>query len=81
MSVQAREFAQAKALAKKIAATMTRQEIADALNVSLDALDKMHQRGDGPPRFKSSPKRWCYPLMEFRAWQEARLQKPTAQSE
>lgn len=53
--------------------SMTREQVARALHISLDTLDKMHARGEGPPRFRPSPKRWCYPAREFRIWRERRL--------
>ena len=81
MNKHLKDFNEAKALATRIAATLTRQEVATALNVSLDALDKIHERGKGPPRFRSSPGRWAYPLPEFRAWQERRLAEADGQSE
>lgn len=69
-------FKEARKLARQIAgdfATLTREEAAAALNISVDTLDKMHRRGEGPPRFRSSVARWAYPLPEFRRWQETRL--------
>jgi hypothetical protein len=54
-------------------ATLTREQIARALNISLDALDELHDRGHGPPRFRATPRRWAYPAAGFRQWQEQRL--------
>jgi hypothetical protein len=52
--------------------SLTRQQIARALNISLDALEASHRRGEGPPRFRASPRRWAYPAAEVRRWQERR---------
>jgi len=72
------DLAEAKALAKKLGATMSREEVANALGLSLDVLDRLHKRGEGPPRFRVTPHRWCYPLPEFRRWQEQRLAEAEA---
>jgi hypothetical protein len=53
--------------------SLTRQQVARALNISLDALDEMHARDEGPPRFRATPRRWAYPALGFRRWQEQRL--------
>jgi predicted DNA-binding transcriptional regulator AlpA len=53
--------------------SLTREQVARALNVSVDTLDKLHDRGDGPPRFRASPRRWAYPAGEFKRWQEKRI--------
>jgi hypothetical protein len=63
----------AKALARQIAATLTHDETAATLGISPDLLDRIERRGEGPPRFKISGSRWCYPLPELRQWQEAQL--------
>jgi predicted DNA-binding transcriptional regulator AlpA len=51
-------------------AALSREQIARALGISLDTLDKMHARGEGPPRFRASPRRWAYPIGEFKRWQQ-----------
>ena len=38
----------------------TRTQAASMLGVSVDTLDRMHARGDGPERFRISPRRWGY---------------------
>jgi predicted DNA-binding transcriptional regulator AlpA len=53
-------------------ATLTREQAARALGISTDTLDALHARGEGPPRFRASPRRWAYPAAEFRRWQERR---------
>jgi predicted DNA-binding transcriptional regulator AlpA len=53
-------------------AALSRDQVARALGLSLDTLDKLHQRGEGPPRFRASPRRWAYPAAEFRRWQQER---------
>jgi predicted DNA-binding transcriptional regulator AlpA len=55
-------------------AALTREQAARALGISTDTLDELHHRGEGPPRFRASPRRWAYPLQEFRRWQEQRLE-------
>jgi predicted DNA-binding transcriptional regulator AlpA len=52
---------------------LSREQVARALNISVDTLDKLHSRDAGPPRFRASPRRWAYPAAEFRRWQERRL--------
>jgi hypothetical protein len=52
---------------------LSREQVARALSISLDTLDKMHHRGEGPPRFRASPRRWAYPLRDFREWQRQAL--------
>lgn len=52
--------------------TLTRKQAARALGISTDTLDALHVRGEGPPRFRASPRRWAYPAVEFRRWQERR---------
>jgi hypothetical protein len=53
-------------------ATLTREQVARALNITTDTLDKLHAQGAGPPRFRASPRRWAYPAAQFRRWQEQR---------
>ncbi len=52
--------------------SLTREQVARALGVSVDTLDYLHRRGEGPPRFRASPRRWAYPAAKFRKWQEQR---------
>jgi hypothetical protein len=53
---------------------LTRQEVADALNVSIDTLERMHHRNDAPPRFRAGLRIWAYPAGEFRKWRETRME-------
>jgi len=53
-------------------ATLTREQAARALGISVDTLDALHARDEGPPRFRASPRRWAYPAAEFRRWQQRR---------
>jgi hypothetical protein len=53
-------------------ASLTRDQVARALGVCVDTLDALHARGEGPPRFRASPRRWAYPALEFRRWLEQR---------
>jgi predicted DNA-binding transcriptional regulator AlpA len=53
-------------------AALTREQVARALGICVDTLDAMHSRGEGPPRFRASPRRWAYPAQDFRRWQEQR---------
>jgi hypothetical protein len=57
---------------------LTRQQIADALNINVFTLDEMHKKNLGPPRFKASPRRWAYRLDDFRKWQDQQRAKETA---
>ena len=41
-------------LIDELVAVLSREQIARALGISLDTLDKMHARGEGPPRFRAS---------------------------
>ena len=50
-------------------ATLTREQIAKTLGVCVDTLDGMHRRGEGPPRFRASPRRWAYSASAFLEWQ------------
>jgi predicted DNA-binding transcriptional regulator AlpA len=54
-------------------ATLTREQAARALGISLDTLDALHARNEGPPRFRASPRRWAYPAADFRRWQQKRI--------
>jgi len=56
-------------------AVLSRPQVARALTVSLDTLDRLHARGQGPPRVRISPRRWGYPVPEFRHWLKARLRE------
>lgn len=57
--------------------TLTRPEVAEALGISLDVLDRLHKRNAGPPRFRLSPQRWAYPVSALREWQKAKLAEQT----
>jgi len=59
--------------APRVDPVLSRSEVCDALGISLWTLDLMHQRGEGPPRFKISPRRWGYPTSKFLEWQRQRL--------
>jgi hypothetical protein len=52
--------------------TLSREQVARALNICVDTLDEMHRRNEGPPRFRVSPKRWGYRAEGFRRWQQQR---------
>jgi len=52
---------------------LSRSQVAQALGISLDSLDRLHARGEGPPRFRTSPRRWGYPTLLLRRWQTERL--------
>jgi predicted DNA-binding transcriptional regulator AlpA len=58
-------------------AALSREQVAQALGISLDTLDKLHGRGKGPPRFRVSPRRWAYPIRELREWQRQALSAST----
>jgi hypothetical protein len=58
--------------------TLSREQVARCLQISTDALDALHERSEGPPRFRQSPRRWAYPAQEFRKWQEKRLAEAQA---
>jgi predicted DNA-binding transcriptional regulator AlpA len=57
----------------EVYAHFSREQVARALGISIDTLDKLHDRKEGPPRFRASPRRWAYPASEFRRWQERRI--------
>jgi predicted DNA-binding transcriptional regulator AlpA len=59
-------------------ATLTREQAARALGISTDTLDALHNRGEGPPRFRASPRRWAYPATEFKRWQQQRTAEHAA---
>jgi predicted DNA-binding transcriptional regulator AlpA len=54
-------------------AVMTRPQMAAALGISLDTLDRMHQSGEAPPRLRISPRRWGYPVHLYKQWRAGRL--------
>ena len=60
-------------LAPHVDPVLSKQQVADALGIGMSNLDNMHKRGEAPPRFLVSPRRWGYPASLFRAWQRARL--------
>jgi predicted DNA-binding transcriptional regulator AlpA len=41
-------------------------------NLSGDTLDRLHQRGEGPPRIQLSPRRVGYPVGGLRRWLQER---------
>lgn len=49
-----------------------RPRAANLIGGSIDYLEDLEERGEGPPRFQIN-KRWFYPLLELRRWQERRL--------
>ena len=57
---------------------LSRTQVASALGVCCDTLDAMHRRGEGPPRFRASPRRWAYPANGFKRWQEQRCAETAA---
>jgi len=68
------EVARAHAV-KALDPVLTREEVARALNCSIPTLERMHARGEGPPRIKFAIQRWGYPSSKFLAWREAREQQ------
>ena len=52
---------------------LSRAELAGLLGVSIDTLDRMEARGEGPPRFRISPRRWGYPVGGYKQWFAAGL--------
>jgi hypothetical protein len=54
-------------------ASLSREQTARALSISVDCLDRLHDAGRGPPRFRVSPRRWAYPVRELRKWQQEAL--------
>jgi hypothetical protein len=53
--------------------SLTREQVARALGVCVDTLDALHAKGEGPPRFRASPRRWAYPAADFRRWQQRQM--------
>lgn len=51
---------------------LSRTQVARALGISTDALDALHQRKDGPPRIRVSPRRYGYPADGLREWMKSR---------
>jgi len=60
--------------------TLTRHEVAGALGISLDCLDKMAADGTGPKRFRASPRTWRYRAADLEVWQAARIREAVAES-
>jgi predicted DNA-binding transcriptional regulator AlpA len=58
--------------------SLTREQVARALGICEDTLDALHNRGEGPPRFRASPRRWAYPAAAFKRWQEQRTTENAA---
>jgi hypothetical protein len=50
----------------------------EILGIGREALASLHARGDGPPRFKASPRHWRYPVLDFQVWQQRRLEQAAA---
>ncbi len=48
---------------------LTRDEMAEQFGVSVRTLDRWHQLGRGPPRFKIGRK-WLYRVRAYRDWIE-----------
>jgi len=61
-----------------IYSSLTRAAVARAEGICLDTLEEMHRRGDAPPRYKVSPHRWSYPLQEYLAWKQKKLEEAAA---
>jgi hypothetical protein len=59
-------------------AALTREQVARALGIHTDTLEALHRRGEGPPRFRASPRRWAYPADEFKLWQQQQQRANTA---
>jgi hypothetical protein len=51
---------------------LTREEVADLLNVTTNTLEVQHRQGRAPPRLRFG-RQWVYPLKEFLDWRAAAL--------
>jgi predicted DNA-binding transcriptional regulator AlpA len=69
---------QAAGLPAGVDQILSRTQVARILNTSVDTLDRLHERGEAPPRFRMSPKRWGYPASGLRRWQQGRLRAAEA---
>ena len=52
---------------------LSKSQIAADLHTSESTLDRLHARGEGPPRFKVNSRTWIYPLSGYLAWKKARV--------
>jgi predicted DNA-binding transcriptional regulator AlpA len=53
---------------------LSRAQTARLINTSLDTLDRLVQRGEGPPRIRISPRRVGHSLGACRRWLTQRAQ-------
>jgi hypothetical protein len=53
-------------------ASLTRETICRAENIGLKALERLHRKGQAPPRYRVG-RRWSYPLIEYLSWKQRRL--------
>lgn len=52
--------------------SVPRREAARILGISIDTLESLATRNDGPARFRIGT-HWSYPMLELRRWQERKL--------
>jgi predicted DNA-binding transcriptional regulator AlpA len=60
-------------------ANLSLKQIAADLNVSEDAVEALIERGEGPPRFRATPRIWRYPAQDYAIWKARRLAEAEAQ--
>lgn len=60
-------------------ATLSQEQVANALGITMPTLRLLHSRGMGPPRFRAGTTKWAYPLSEFREWQKRRIAEARAE--
>ncbi len=53
-------------------AVLSKKQAAQLINISPDTLDRLHQRGDGPPRLQISDRRVGYRLRDLNLWLKTR---------
>src|SRR5262245_14164070 len=58
--------------------TLKPREVMQILGIGWEALKSLHARGEGPPRYKASPRNWRYPVIECQVWQKQRLAEAAA---
>ena len=58
--------------------TLKPREVMEILGIGWEALKSLHASGEGPPRYKASPRNWRYPVIEFQVWQKQRLAEAAA---
>jgi predicted DNA-binding transcriptional regulator AlpA len=58
------------------AATISRAELAALLDKSQDTVDRLHERGMGPARFKIG-REWRYRVVDVEAWLADRVRTET----